>query len=99
MIRTAASCLAELTTDVILCMFLFRALEQLMGAAELHEITGAVVFRSIDIEKSSVIGHALCLLKIVRDDSNREPRLQFEHQFLDLAGGDWVKSRAWLIHQ
>src|SRR5262245_40240342 len=99
MIKPAASCLAELTTDVLLRRSLYRTLRQLTGIAELYEIAGAAACRSIDIEKSRFIGHALCLLKIVRNESNRKPSLQFEHQFLDLAGGDRIESRAGLIHQ
>ena len=53
----------------------------------------------IDIEKTRVVGHALRLLQVVRDDGNREALPELEHQLFDSSGGNRIERRAGLIHQ
>src|SRR5262249_41309401 len=98
-IANTTSCLAELTTNVILGMFFFGAIKYLAGISEFYEVARTPALRRIDVEKSRLIGHALRLLKIVSDDGNRKASLQLEHQFFNLASGNRIQSRTGLVHQ
>src|SRR5262249_52535182 len=89
----------EFASDVVLGMFLPRVLKYLLRISKFHKIACAATFRSIDIQKARLVGHSLCLLQIVGHDGDGIARLQFQHELFDLAGGDWVKSGARLVHQ
>src|SRR6516162_7517150 len=52
MMTSANSCLAELTTNVVLGVFFFGAFKNLPGIAEFYEIACTATFRCIDVEKS-----------------------------------------------
>ena len=70
-----------------------------LEVAELDKVARAAALRGVDIEETRLVGHALGLLQVVRDDGDGEPLLEFQHQLFDFPRGDRVQGRARLVHQ
>src|SRR5579872_88254 len=83
----------ELAADVVLRVLLPRPFEDLLRVAELDEVAGAAALAGIDVEEAGLVGDALRLLEVVRDDGDGVLALQLQHQLFDLAGGDGVQRR------
>src|SRR5215813_9178119 len=91
--------LAELAADVLLRVEMLRIFEDLPGAAEFDEVSGPASLSRVDVQECGLVGDTLRLLKVVRDDRNREAFLQFPHQLLDFPRRDRIECGARLVHQ
>ena len=78
-----------------------RRREHRRRPADLDEHAGAAVALRVDLggEERDAVADACRLLHVVRDDDDREPRLDLLHQVLDARRGDRVEGRARLVHQ
>jgi hypothetical protein len=90
---------AELAADVILRVLLAWIFENGLGVAGFHQLAGATALRRVDVEKGGLVGNALGLLEIVRDDGDGEFPFQFLHQVFNFAGRDGVERGAGLVHE
>src|SRR5262249_11882422 len=91
--------LTELATDVRLRMAMLGGFEELPRRPEFDQIPGSSALARVDVQESGVIGDALRLLQVVRDDGDRVALAQFEHQLFDSPGGDRIERRGRLVHQ
>src|SRR5438094_405117 len=92
---------AEPTGDVVLGSLVGWIREHLGRRIILDEHARPLIGSSVEPggEERGAIADARGLLHVVRDDHDREPRLQRPHQLLDPRGRDRVERAARLVHQ
>src|SRR5438552_17383620 len=88
--------LPESAGDVILGPAVFRAIENVVGGAELDHLAGPLLVHQ---HEGGEVGGTGRLLHVVRHDHDRIPLLEFLHEFLDAQRGDRVERRGRLVHQ
>src|SRR4051812_40866547 len=89
--RSASTALPELARDVLLGPRVRRRGEDGLGRGVLDELAGE--------EERGRVGHARGLLHVLRDDDDREARLEVVDELLDAQRGDRVERRARLVHE
>src|SRR4051812_25187781 len=77
--------------DIILGARLARIGEDLRRLAVFDQLA--------EVEEGGALRNARGLLHVVRDDRDRIAAAKLVNQLLDLRRGDWVESRARLVHQ
>src|SRR5713101_3206255 len=88
--------LPEAAGNVILGPAVFRAIEDVVGRAELDHLAGPLLVHQ---HEGGEVGGTARLLHVVRHDHDRIPLFQFLHEFLDAQRGDRVERRGRLVHE